>query len=155
MDWFVKGFLKSSLAWLACGVTLGVGMAVYPPLLLYRPAHVHMNLLGFVTMMIYGVAYHVVPRFTGHPLFSRRLAGWHWWMANVGLALMVTGFVLAPHFMLAGRAVLGTGGTISAVSAYVFAFNVWRTIDGSAAQRDAAQRASASPSARRMPTVAS
>lgn len=155
MDWYVKGFLKASLAWLACGVTLGVGMAVYPPLALYRLAHVHMNLLGFVTMMIYGVAYHVVPRFTGHPLHSRRLAGWHWWMANVGLALMVTGFVLAPHYMIAGQVVLGTGGTISALAAYLFVFNVWRTIDGSSAQRGAKERLAGAPLARRMPTVAS
>ena len=27
MDWFVKAFLKSSLAWLTLGVTLGVAMA--------------------------------------------------------------------------------------------------------------------------------
>jgi len=159
MDWYVKAFLKASLAWLACGVTLGVGMAVHPQLLIYRPAHVHMNLLGFVTMMIFGVAYHVVPRFTGHPLYSRRLAGWHWWMANVGLALMVTGFVLAPHFMMPGRAVLGTGGTIAALSAYAFVYNVWRTIDGPAAMRGAAERvakrASEAPEKRRMPTVAS
>jgi hypothetical protein len=52
MDWFVKAFLKASVAWLAIGVTLGVAMAVHPAFIIYRPAHVHMNLLGFVTMMI-------------------------------------------------------------------------------------------------------
>lgn len=159
MDWYVKAFMKASLAWLACGVTLGVAMAVDPQLLVYRPAHVHMNLLGFVTMMIYGVAYHVVPRFTGHPLFSRKLAGWHWWMANIGLALMVTGFVLESHVVIPARIVLGTGGTIEALSAYAFVYNVWRTIDGPAGLRGAAarvaQRVGTAPDARRMPTVAS
>jgi len=61
MEWFVRAFLKASLAWLAMGVTLGVAMAAYPPWTVYRLAHVHMVLLGFVTMMIYGVAYHVIP----------------------------------------------------------------------------------------------
>src|SRR6476646_815842 len=117
MEWFVRVLVKSSLAWLACGVTLGVAMAVHPQLLIYRPAHVHMNLLGFVTMMIYGVAYHVVPRFTGHPLHSRTLAGWQTWLANVGLALMVTGFALTANGVRIAAIVLGTGGTIAAVSA--------------------------------------
>lgn len=132
MEWFVKGFLKASVAWLAIGVTLGVGMAVHPAWIIYRPAHVHMNLLGFVTMMIYGVAYHVVPRFTGHALHARRLAGVQWWLANAGLALMVTGFALNANAVRIAPALLGIGGVLSAVSAYCFAYNIWRTIDGRA-----------------------
>jgi len=130
MEWFVKAFLKASVTWLGIGVTLGVAMAVHPEYIIYRPAHVHMNLLGFVTMMIYGVAYHVIPRFTGHQLQSRRLAEIQWWLANSGLLLMVTGFVLAPHAVPFAIVALGTGGVLSATAAYCFVYNVWRTIDG-------------------------
>src|SRR5215217_676704 len=93
MEWFVKAFLKASLAWLALGVTLGVAMAAHPVWTVYRLAHVHMLLLGFVTMMIYGVAYHVIPHFVGFRLHRPALAGAHWWIANVGLVLMACGFV--------------------------------------------------------------
>ena len=86
MDWFVKAFLKASVSWLAMGVTLGVAMGIKPAWSIYRTAHLHMLLLGFVAMMIFGVAYHVIPRFTGHALHSRTVAGWHWWLSNVGLA---------------------------------------------------------------------
>ena len=134
MEWFVKAFLKASLAWLGLGVTLGVAMAAHPAWAVYRPAHMHMTLLGFVTMMIYGVAYHVLPRFTGHPLHSRRLAGWHWWAANVGLALMVAGFALRPSVGAAATPVLAAGGALSALGAYAFAYGIWRTIDGAAAR---------------------
>ena len=72
---------------------LGVAMAVHPAWAVYRLAHMHMLLLGFVTMMIYGVAYHVVPRFVGFRLHRPDAAQWHWWSANVGLALMVVAFV--------------------------------------------------------------
>lgn len=130
MEWFVKAFLKASITWLALGVTLGVAMAVHPQLIVYRPAHVHMNLLGFVTMMIYGVAYHVIPRFTGHPLHNRSVAAVQWWLANAGLALMVIGFCLAPNAVPAAPFVLGTGGVLAAVAAYCFVYNIWRTIDG-------------------------
>ena len=131
MDWFVKAFLKSSLAWLALGVTLGGAMAIHPQWIVYRPVHVHMNLLGFVTMMIYGVAYHVLPRFTGHALHSRRLAGAQWWLANVGLAGMAVGFALRARGGLdLATAVIGVGGVLSASAAYGFVYNLWRTIDG-------------------------
>ena len=145
MDWFVKAFVKASLAWLALGVTLGVAMAAYPAWTVYRPAHMHMTLLGFVTMMIYGVAYHVLPRFAGHPLHSRRLAGWHWWASNAGLLAMVVGFVLRPSAGAAATPVLAAGGVASALGAYAFAYGVWRSMDGPAALRRAAARAQASP----------
>ncbi|HXT17303.1 MAG TPA: hypothetical protein VN706_16815 [Gemmatimonadaceae bacterium] len=132
MDWFARAFIKSSLAWLGVGVTLGVCMAVEPALTIYAPAHMHINLLGFVTMMIYGVAYHVLPRFTGHPLWSRRVPVWHWVASNAGLAMMVVGIALRVHLqtVTAGTIVLSAGGTLSALGAYMFILNAWRTIDG-------------------------
>ena len=145
MDWFVKAFLKASLAWLALGVTLGVAMAAHPAWTVYRPAHVHMVLLGFVTMMIYGVAYHVIPRFSGNPLHSARLATMHWWAANAGLAVMVAGFALRPHVGQAALPVLGAGAVLSAASAYMFVYGAWRTIDGDRRLRHAQARVRSSP----------
>jgi len=142
MDWFVTAFLKASLAWLAAGVTLGVAMAAHPVWSVYRVAHEHMNLLGFVTMMIYGVAYHVIPRFTGVPLHSRRLAGVHWWMANLGLLGMVVGFAFRASGFTStaiSTSLLAAGGVAAAGGAYLFVFNIWRTIDGT---RAAARRVS-------------
>lgn len=130
MDWFVRRFLKASLAWLALGVSLGIAMAIVPTLAVYRTAHLHMNLLGFVSMMIFGVAYHVIPRFTGHPLHSRRLAGAHWWTSNVGLALFVGGLALRAGGVAWGEAPIAIGAIGAATGAYLFVYNLWRTIDG-------------------------
>jgi cbb3-type cytochrome oxidase subunit 1 len=157
MDWFVKAFLKASLAWLAAGVTLGVAMAAHPLWTVYRLVHIHMLLLGFVTMMIYGVAYHVIPRFTGHALFGRRAAAWHWWASNVGLALMATGFAIRVGDARIGTPVLACGGVLSAVGAYTFVYLLWRTIDGTRevraaeAARAAAQAAQANARGPRLP----
>lgn len=150
MDWFVRLFIKSALAWLGLGVTLGVGMAAHPLWVIYRPAHMHMNLLGFVAMMIFGVGYHVLPRFFGHPLYSKKLGGAHWWLSNVGLAFMVTGFFMAPHVGARSVPVLSTGGVLSALGAFAFIFNIWRTIDGPAALR----RIAKTRASRRPPLVA-
>jgi cbb3-type cytochrome oxidase subunit 1 len=148
MEWFVKAFLKSSLAWLALGVTLGLCMAAHPAWTIYRPAHAHMVLLGFATMMIYGVAYHVIPRFTGHALHSRRAAGAHWWLANAGLALMVAGFALRANAAPFATIALASGGALASAGAYTFVYVMWRTIDGPRRAPGATRAASpAAPSA--------
>ncbi len=135
MDWFSRAFLKSSLVWLGLGMSMGALMTSVPTLTVYRTAHLHMNLLGFVAMMIYGVAYHVIPRFMGHPLHSARLAGWHVWAANAGLAFLALGFFLMPTIGPAAVPIEGIGGTLSAVGAYLFIYNIWRTLNGRAVLR--------------------
>ena len=141
MDWYVRAFLKASLSWLAAGVSLGVAMAAHPVWTVYRLVHMHMLLLGFVTMMVYGVAYHVIPRFAGFPIHSRRAAVLHWWISNVGLLMMATGFAVRVHEARAGTIVLASGGTLSALGAYTFVYVIWRTIDGPNALRQANRRA--------------
>lgn len=151
MDWFVRCFVKASLLWFGLGISLGALMAGEPAMNVYRLAHVHMNLLGFVTMMIFGVAYHVIPRFTGHPLYSRRLAGAHWWISNLGLVFLVTGFALAPHLGNGSRPLLATGGILSAAGGFTFIVNLWRTIDGPVRQDTTASRVS--PVSSRRPAI--
>ena len=149
MDWFVKAFVKASISWLGLGVTLGIAMIVHPAWTVHRTAHLHMNLLGFVAMMIFGVAYHVIPRFTGHSLHSRRLAGVHWWIANAGLACMAAGFMMIRGPGALRMVLLATGGSLSALGAYSFIYNIWRTIDGRVAATARAQPATPAP--RRLP----
>lgn len=129
MQPYVRRFIRSSLVWLAVGVSLGVLMALSPRAILYRPAHMHANLLGFVSMMIFGVAYHVIPRFTAAPLHNHRLAGAHLWIANLGLAGMVAGFVGRAHLMPFAPWLINAGAVLSAGGALMFVFNLWRTLD--------------------------
>ena len=130
MDWFAQRFLKSALFSLGLGVVMGMWMAFAPRAIIYRPAHVHLNLLGFVSMVIFGVAYHVIPRFTGHTLHNPRMAGVHWYVANIGLALLIVGFALSPHVSGTAHLFLGVGATASGSGAFLFIYNLWRTIDG-------------------------
>ena len=132
MERYVVWFLRASLAWLAAGVTLGVAMAVHPVWVIYRTAHLHMLLLGFVTMMIAGVAYHVLPRFAAAPLHSPRLATLHFAMANAGVAMLAAGFVVRFHSARIATPLLAVGGGLSALGAYAMAWNLWRTLDRAA-----------------------
>jgi cbb3-type cytochrome oxidase subunit 1 len=136
MEPYVRRFIRSSLVWLGVGVLIGTAMAVVPVQgLVFRPAHTHANLLGFVSMMIFGVAYHVMPRFLGSPLHSRQLAQAHLVVANAGLALLVGGWLLRGTVGVGGILV-PVGGAVSAVGAGFFIYNIWRTLDGGATGRE-------------------
>jgi len=137
VDPYVPYFIKSSLAWLAGGVLLGVGMAIHPEWVIYRPAHMHMNLLGFVTMMIFGVGYQLLPRLGGSALRWRWMPLFHLWIGNIGLALMVIGFLVRPSIQGAGQMTLAVGGVSAATGALSFVINIWRTLDLGAARRAA------------------
>lgn len=137
MDWSSRAFLKASLAWFGIGTTLGAVMTVLPSTMMYRAAHFHLNLLGFVSMMIYGVAYHVIPRFVGHPLHRPQLAIAHWWIANAGLLVLTIGFALVASLGAVAFPVQAIGGAMSAIGAYLFIYNLWRTLDGTPVLRRA------------------
>jgi cytochrome c oxidase cbb3-type subunit 1 len=150
VDGFVKAFIRASLLWFTLGIILGVAMAAYPPWVVYRPAHAHMNVVGFITMMVFGVGYQLLPRLFGHPLRSRALAVVHVWLANGGLALMVLGFSLAPHVGRRSGWLTATGGLLFSAGALSFVYNMWRTFNAA----DARARARAMAQAERvLPTL--
>lgn len=131
----VRWFIRSSLLWLVGGVLLGVAATFAPAkMALLRPAHLHMNLLGFVSLMIFGVAYHVLPRFTGVPVRSPALVWAHLLLSNGGLGVMVLGWVAravsaagltGPGTAKASGALLAVGGLLSAGGALLFVRNLW------------------------------
>lgn len=131
MDWFVRSFLKGSLVWFSAAVLLALLMALVPTLTVYRTAHMHMALLGFVTQMIYGVALHVIPRFFGQPLVYRRMAELQFWSAQTGLVGLASGFAMRIHGVPGASATIAVGGLLSALGAGCFVINIWRTIDAS------------------------
>jgi cbb3-type cytochrome oxidase subunit 1 len=149
MEWFIKAFIRASLLWFASGVVLGVAIAVHPPWLVYRPAHAHMNVVGFLTMLVFGVGYQLLPRLFGHPLHSHRLAVAHLFCANLGLAGLVLGFLIGPHHASAGRWLTATGGSLFALGVVFWVYNLWRTFDAA----DARQRARALSENRPLPTL--
>jgi cbb3-type cytochrome oxidase subunit 1 len=115
--------------YLGLGISFGLWMGFSPMAVIYRPAHAHLNLLGFASMLIFGVAYHVIPRFTGHPLHNRRMAEVHWWASNTGLVAMVLGFIFLPWTARA-RVAVEAGAVLAAIGAFLFIYNLWRTLDG-------------------------
>ena len=87
-----------------------------------RFAHVHFNLLGFMSMMIYGVGYFILPRFNGRTLHWPSWVPLHFYAANVGLIGMVA---TAPERPSTGFALFAG---LSVVSAALFVINLGATM---------------------------
>jgi hypothetical protein len=79
-------FAWASLIYLLIGSTIGMIMVVDS--LPLTPSHAHVLLIGFVSMMIFGVGYHLLPVFAGTYLFSLRLAEIQFWLQNLGLSAL-------------------------------------------------------------------
>jgi cbb3-type cytochrome oxidase subunit 1 len=121
-------FIKMSLVYLAIGATLGALFAVFPRLLGLKYAHVHLNLLGFMSMMVYGVAYHILPRFQGRMLYSERMAEVQFWLANIGLVGLALFSALRAYWpALPFTIPLAISGLLELVAIYLFVANMWLT----------------------------
>ncbi len=84
--------------------------------------HGHIMLLGLALMMIYGIALHVLPRFGGFPLYSERMADWQLYAANVGLPLMMAGWLTFIDTLVIA------GGVLSYAAIILFGLNMILTV---------------------------
>lgn len=123
------GFIFSGLAYLVIGVTMGALFYIVPDTQRLRTVHAHINLVGFVTFLIFGIGYHILPRFRGRPLYSESLAWLQFWLANVGLFCLslVNGLVAYNVLHNVGYLQAIFGATL-AVSIYLFIYNIFRTL---------------------------
>lgn len=52
-------------------------------------AHVHVGALGWNGFLTFGVLYYLIPRMWNTPLYSKKLAGSHFWIGTIGIVLYV------------------------------------------------------------------
>lgn len=129
MRGYVKYFIVASILYFVLGTFLGMMSFFDSRFLSLKTVHLHLNLLGFMSMMIFGVLYHVLPRFLGRPLYSERLAWVHLYAGNITFILLISMMFfiysgLFPQILEWTKwAALGQWLTI-----LIFAFNVIRTV---------------------------
>jgi cytochrome c oxidase cbb3-type subunit 1 len=56
--------------------------------------HSHLGVYGFFTMMMFGAMYYIVPRLVGWEWPSATLIRWHFWLAAIGITMMVTALTI-------------------------------------------------------------
>jgi cytochrome c oxidase cbb3-type subunit 1 len=129
MDKYAKAFVKASMIYLGIGAITGMCMVLWPDIrFTVTRVHTHINLLGFMAMMIYGVGYHILPRFMGRPVYSHRLGNIQVWLANITLVGLSASWILEAsqggtwHYL---AVLFGIGQVISV---FLFMINLWMSM---------------------------
>jgi hybrid cluster-associated redox disulfide protein len=131
----MKGFVVMSMVYFLVGSLLGVLVAMNAsPVMTLRFAHAHLNLLGFMAMMIFGVGYFILPRFSGRTLRWPALVPIHFWLSNATLVGLVV-FYESSHFGFAAVA------SLHVVSIALFVVNVGVTLVSAGEQPHGAAQA--------------
>lgn len=78
-----------AFCYLGLGALLGLYMALFPVSRAVLFGHVHLLLLGFMSMSIFGIGYHILPRFNNRPLPWPKLVPLHFALAQIGLVGMI------------------------------------------------------------------
>ncbi|MFN5334443.1 MAG: cytochrome-c oxidase, cbb3-type subunit I [Bacteroidota bacterium] len=115
-------------------------------------AHVHVGGLGWNGMLTFGILYWMIPRIYRTPLYSQKLAGFHFWIATLGIVFwaipmywagwtqasmwkqftesgqlkyqfLETVSYLRPYYI-----VRSIGGTMYLIGALVMMYNLFKTI---------------------------
>jgi cbb3-type cytochrome oxidase subunit 1 len=129
MDRFVRNFIIASIVYLALASLLGVCMLADEALLSLKFVHSHLMLLGWVSMMIYGVGYHVLPRFSGRPLRHPKMGELQFWAANAGLVGMLLFYVFGVYDPLPVYRTLSIFfGILEVFSIFLFFYNMLATL---------------------------
>ena len=129
MDRFVKGFILMSIVYLGIAAVLGIVMLGNQNLMAIKFVHSHLNMLGWVSMMIYGVGYHILPRFMGRPLYSNKVGEVQFYLANISLVTMLVFYTLnvySPSSMY--RMLTVVSGAVQAITIFLFFYNMLMTL---------------------------
>ena len=129
MDKFVKGFIVMSIIYLGIATVLGIVMLSNQNVMALKFVHSHLNMLGWVSMMIFGVGYHILPRFMGRPLYSNKIAEAQFYLANISLVAMLVFYTLnvySPNDTF--RIIIVASGAAQAVTLFLFFYNMLMTL---------------------------
>ena len=116
-------FFMTGALCLLIGMCWGMGMAMTENFVL-APAHAHLNLLGWVTMSIYGGFYALTQN-----SMSPRLAWINYGLATLGVAIMIP--TLAVFLTTGNQAlgpVIGIGGALNIIAILTFLVSAVREL---------------------------
>ena len=119
--WFYGLAVLALLAGIGLGELIAFGALTPDSVNLARLAHLHLNLMGFVTLTIAGTMHNLFPTVAGARLYSDRLAIAAFAALPLGVAALVSGFLIAePLFQIVAGFVLFAG-------ALCYGWNILRT----------------------------
>ena len=132
----VRRYLKTGIAFLGVGLAIGVWMMAERDLLGRFPsayeqsAHTHAILVGFVMMMILGVALWLFPRPAKEDQrYAPRLAEAAYWFVTIGTATRIAGELARPFTAtLPVRVATFAAGLSQVIGLAIFFYTMWSRI---------------------------
>ena len=112
-------FFVTAVLYVVAGMLFGIHMSVSQDHSL-APAHAHLNLIGWVSMGLFGLYYHVVPKAA-----QGLLPKIHFAVATLGLWLLIPGIVSAIQDN--GETLAKAGSLVTVASALLFLVIVIRS----------------------------
>ena len=111
-------FFKIAVVYFVIGILLGLYMSLSHSYVL-ESVHAHIHLLGWTSMGLAGLIYHLFPQ-----LGTTSLGKLHFWLHNIGLPVMMIGLAYLVSGYPAAEPVAVVGGIIVAIAVIIFAVNV-------------------------------
>ena len=113
-------FLRIGVLYILLGVLLGNIMGATNDHHL-ASLHAHINLLGWVSMTLFGLFYRVVPAAAG-----TTLAKVHFWVHNIVLPIQLVALYIVLGNEPAAGPVLGIASVVMGLNFVLFAINLWK-----------------------------
>lgn len=112
-------FLKIAVLYFIIAVSLGLIMGIIHNFAL-SSVHAHLNLLGWVSMAIFGIIYSLYPTAS-----ETKLAKTHFWLHNIGLPVMQGGlFIMVLTQNEAFTIVTIVGSIMVVIGVFLFGINI-------------------------------
>ena len=150
MHLLVRRYLKTAIVFLGVGLVIGIWMMAERELIGRFPgayessAHTHAILVGFVMMMILGVALWLFPRpARDDTRYAPRIAEAAYWLLTIGTATRIAGEIARPFTAaLTVRLATFCAALLQVIGLGLFFYTMWSRIRpvGSRAREDQGER---------------
>ncbi|MBQ15377.1 MAG: hypothetical protein CMQ17_13375 [Gammaproteobacteria bacterium] len=132
--WFIRSAVACLITSLMIGVALALGTVFQlPPIFsTLRPTFFHLFMFGWVTQLIFGVAFWLFPKFSKTQPRGNEVLWWiTFWGLNIGLLLRV---ISEPLYVLNSWIDWGWSLAFSAILQWIavicFVYNAWQRVKG-------------------------
>jgi cbb3-type cytochrome oxidase subunit 1 len=117
-----KAYLKVATVYFTIGVLAGLTMGIIHDFR-FTSVHAHVNLLGWVSMALFGLIYHFYPNAA-----NSKLAKAQFWLHNIGVPVMLGGIALQVLGVSAALAPTIIGSLAVVIGVILFMVNVFKYV---------------------------
>jgi len=113
-------FILAGIAYGIIGMLMGLAMGATGKFDM-APVHAHIILLGWVSMVLFGLLYRGIPA-----MEKETLAAWQFWISNIGLIIMMITLAMVINKNMSVAPVLAAAEVAVIIGLLLFAILMWK-----------------------------